>query len=195
MDYSYYTTDDPAFAGLRNDASHWNGEKYLNIDLTSGGDGIYITNGKAIDVTWKKEGKEVDGLPTKVYDKKTGEEITYNKGKTWYCVILSDRWDLVTINDEKVNPEASPSPESPAVTAEPAQTQTETPAAQEPAQTQTEEKKTETTTEAKPEEPAQPATVAAPAPAPEQPAPEPAPEPEPEIPIIMEDFNPAMGEG
>ncbi|MBQ4293921.1 MAG: DUF3048 domain-containing protein [Lachnospiraceae bacterium] len=195
VDYSYYTTDDPAFAGLRNDASHWNGEKYLNIDLTSGGDGIYITNGKAIDVTWKKEGKEVDGLPTKFYDKKTGEEITYNKGKTWYCVILSDRWDLVTINDEKVNPEASPSPESPAVTAEPAQTQTETPAAQEPAQTQTEEKKTETTTEAKPEEPAQPATEAAPAPAPEQPAPEPAPEPEPEIPIIMEDFNPAMGEG
>ena len=108
VDYSYYTTEDPAFAGLRSDASHWNGEKYLNIDLTSGGEGMYITNGKAIHVTWRKEGAEVDGLPTKFFDD-SGEEITYNKGKTWYCVILSDRWDRVKLDDAAVG-ESSESP-------------------------------------------------------------------------------------
>lgn len=28
---------------------------YLNIDVLSGGNGKYITNGKAIDVTWRKD--------------------------------------------------------------------------------------------------------------------------------------------
>lgn len=192
VDYSYYNTDDPAFAGLRADASHWNGEKYLNIDLTSGGEGIYITNGKAIDVTWRKEGAEVDGLPTKFFDK-NGEEITYNKGKTWYCIILSDRWDLVTINDEQVSTDASPSPEAPAATAEPATTTLDEPDDVQPEEPKPAETKPEETTAAPAAEPAPAPAAEEPAPAATEPAPAPAPEPAP-APVSEEDFNPNMGE-
>jgi hypothetical protein len=66
---------------------------YLNIDVISGGSGKYITGGKAIDITWKKD--EIDtedkyasenfGV-THYYDS-DGNEITLNQGKTWVCIV------------------------------------------------------------------------------------------------------------
>ena len=49
--------------------------------------GYFITNGKAIPVTWKKDGEF--GV-THYYDQ-DGKEITLNKGKTWICVIGTDK--------------------------------------------------------------------------------------------------------
>ena len=62
---------------------------YLNIDVLSGGNGKYITNGKAIDVTWREDvintedafANENFGV-THYYDA-DGNEITLNQGKTW----------------------------------------------------------------------------------------------------------------
>lgn len=67
---------------------------YLNIDVLSGGSGKYITKGKAIDITWKKDevnteepfANENFGV-THYYDA-DGNEITLNQGKTWVCIVL-----------------------------------------------------------------------------------------------------------
>ncbi len=61
--------------------------QYLNINLHTGREGFYITNGKAIPVTWKKDGEF--GV-TRFYDLE-GNEITLNKGKTWICVNGTDK--------------------------------------------------------------------------------------------------------
>lgn len=61
--------------------------QYLNINLHTGREGYYITNGKAIPITWKKDGEF--GV-THYYDL-DGNEITLNKGKTWICVNGTDK--------------------------------------------------------------------------------------------------------
>ena len=63
---------------------YYDSNGYLNIDPDSGGSGVYITNGKAIDVTWKKY--EPWGQ-TYYYDSQ-GSEITLNEGKTWVFIVL-----------------------------------------------------------------------------------------------------------
>lgn len=61
---------------------------YLNIDTLSDGTctGIYITNGKMIPVTWKKD----DSFSPAHYYDKDGNEITLNQGKTWVCVVRNN---------------------------------------------------------------------------------------------------------
>lgn len=51
----------------------------LDVDLLSGGTGYYITNGKAIEITWSRSSYEDI---THYYDL-NGNEIVLNKGKTW----------------------------------------------------------------------------------------------------------------
>lgn len=63
------------------------GDGYLNITLTGNGKGKFITNGKAIDITWKKDAEF--GI-TRYYDL-NGNEIELNQGKTWVCIIQNDR--------------------------------------------------------------------------------------------------------
>lgn len=62
--------------------------------IDKGRDGYYITNGKAIEVTWEKTTE--NGI-TVFYDKKTGKEIEINTGKTYISLIPSDTWDDVVI--------------------------------------------------------------------------------------------------
>lgn len=57
----------------------------LNIDYMSGGNGKFITNGKCIDITWKRDS---ENGPTHYYDL-SGNEITLNQGKTWVAVTES----------------------------------------------------------------------------------------------------------
>lgn len=66
---------------------YYDDSEYLNINTSSGGNGKYITNGKAIDITWSK-----DSLygPTRYYNE-AGEEIVLNQGKTWVCIIQNDK--------------------------------------------------------------------------------------------------------
>lgn len=59
---------------------------YLDINTTSGGDGIYITNGKMKKVTWTKAN---ENSPARYFDA-DGEEISINQGKTWVCVVRKD---------------------------------------------------------------------------------------------------------
>ena len=77
----------------------WNNEptKYLNIDCLSGGKGKFITNGKAIDITWSKDSEW--GV-THYYDN-NGKEITLNQGKTWVCIIDTKELDRVEISSIK----------------------------------------------------------------------------------------------
>lgn len=69
------------------------------IGLTKGGDGLYLTNGKAIHITWKCSG---EGQPTKYYDLE-GNELVINQGKTWINVMdvshASDNVIYPTVED------------------------------------------------------------------------------------------------
>lgn len=55
------------------------------MQLTHGRDAYYITNGKAVEVTWIKAG---ESDPTIYLDKKTGEQIEMNTGKI-LCIFSS----------------------------------------------------------------------------------------------------------
>ena len=70
------------------------GSPYLEYDLVdSGKTGWYITNGKAIKVTWeKKSDKDI----TRYYDE-SGEEITLNVGKTYVFLFPAGTEHLTTI--------------------------------------------------------------------------------------------------
>lgn len=59
---------------------------YLDIRTTGEGSGKYITNGKAIDITWKKAD---ENSPARYYDA-DGNEITLNQGKTSVSIVLND---------------------------------------------------------------------------------------------------------
>lgn len=69
---------------------------YLDIDTTAtNGAGKYITNGKMIDITWKKGSVEE---PARYYDA-SGQEITLNQGKTWVCIARKDYADRFQVFD------------------------------------------------------------------------------------------------
>lgn len=76
---------------------------YLNIDVLSGGAGKFITNGKAIDITWRKNSVDLENPlaeenfdVTHYYDGE-GNEITLNQGKTWVCIVLDTYSDSVAL--------------------------------------------------------------------------------------------------
>ncbi len=55
----------------------------LSIDIIGSGKGYYITNGKAINITWEKSSEK---SKTKYYNE-NGEEIIFNVGQTWIQVV------------------------------------------------------------------------------------------------------------
>ncbi len=57
--------------------------QYRNVDVHTGQYGYYITNGRAIPITWEKDG---DFGVTHYYNAEH-EEIILNQGKTWVCII------------------------------------------------------------------------------------------------------------
>ncbi|SDB09149.1 DUF3048 domain-containing protein [Eubacterium oxidoreducens] len=71
--------------------------KTLNIPTNGSGKGKYITNGKAIDITWEKD---TTSSVMHYYDE-SGNEITLNQGKTWVCVVDSAKTDAVGIYASK----------------------------------------------------------------------------------------------
>ena len=64
---------------------------YLDVDTMSGGTGYYITNQKAVPVTWEKQS---ESAPTRYY-RADGSEITLNQGKTWVCVVQDTYEDAI----------------------------------------------------------------------------------------------------
>ena len=71
----------------------YEGSNYLNINVWDGGSGKYITNGKAIDITWKKDSKYG---ATRYYDA-SGKELQLNPGKTWVSLCQTSRKDQTEI--------------------------------------------------------------------------------------------------
>ncbi len=100
------------------DSAPFDDNGYLWTDDVSGGTGKYITNGRAIDITWKKEvpenGSEFivnidtpnlsvpvhtgDFYTTHYYDM-DGNEITMNQGQTWICLVRNNAAERVVITD------------------------------------------------------------------------------------------------
>ncbi|MCM1186786.1 MAG: DUF3048 domain-containing protein [Lachnoclostridium sp.] len=71
-----------------------NGYMIYNAVDASGRSGYYITEGKAIEITWSKP---TETALTVFYDKATGQEIELNTGKTYISLIPSDTWKDVVI--------------------------------------------------------------------------------------------------
>lgn len=63
--------------------------------IDSGRTAYYVTNGKAVKVTWIKAS---DTEPTIYLDNNTGEQIKMNTGKTYVTLVPSDSWDDLEIN-------------------------------------------------------------------------------------------------
>ncbi|MGN0484095.1 MAG: DUF3048 domain-containing protein [Lachnospiraceae bacterium] len=70
---------------------------YLYFETVASGTGKYLTNGKAIDITWQKENED---SPTKYFDA-SGNEITLNQGKTWVCIVQDSKADGVQVYGTK----------------------------------------------------------------------------------------------
>ena len=68
---------------LSTPCDHYYDTSYLDFHVQAGGTGYYITNGKAIQITWEKP--EEWGVPH--YYDASGNEIDLNPGKTWICVV------------------------------------------------------------------------------------------------------------
>lgn len=66
---------------------------YLLFNCIGEGGGYYVTNGKAIEVTWKKADMT---SPTRYYDA-AGNEIKLNTGKTYVGFVPVDNWTDLTI--------------------------------------------------------------------------------------------------
>lgn len=79
------------------DYESYYGTEYLNIFTQGTGKGKYFTNGKYIDITWKKDSE----FGQTFYYDESGEQIVMNQGKTWVCIILEG--DRVQIYDTKDN--------------------------------------------------------------------------------------------
>lgn len=61
--------------------------------LASGQEGYYITNGKAIPITWTKN----SDLNRTVYRDLNGDEITINTGKTYIGFVADDVWSELVV--------------------------------------------------------------------------------------------------
>ena len=68
--------------------------QYLNINVHTGEYGYYLTDGKAIPISWEKEGEF--GV-THYYDQEHNE-IVLNQGKTWVCIIPTKDFGQTEIN-------------------------------------------------------------------------------------------------
>ncbi|MCC8105370.1 MAG: DUF3048 domain-containing protein [Clostridiales bacterium] len=81
------------------------GEGYLDINVYEGGEGVYITRGKAIPITWAKDDPDLENelgdgnFGVTHYYNTDGEEITLNQGKTWVCIVLDSSMDDVMIGE------------------------------------------------------------------------------------------------
>lgn len=76
------------------DYTQYDENGYMGFNcIVSGQEGYYITNGKAIKVTWTKTR---DTEPTRYYNE-NGTEITINTGKTYVAFVPSDNWESLVI--------------------------------------------------------------------------------------------------
>lgn len=71
---------------------------YQTMDISeTAGDGMYITNGKKIDITWEKSESAHQCI---FYDKKTKKQLVMNPGKTYVGVVPYNSYSYVTIEKD-----------------------------------------------------------------------------------------------
>lgn len=69
---------------------------YQTMDIeNSSGNGYYITNGNAVEITWKKN----EATKKMHYYDKNGEILTVNPGKTYIAVFPKDRIEQISISE------------------------------------------------------------------------------------------------
>ena len=70
------------------------GDSTVNANFHLGGTGYYVSEGKAIDITWTKD------TPNSLFVVKdaSGEEITVNPGKSYICIVRSTNASKTTIS-------------------------------------------------------------------------------------------------
>lgn len=66
---------------------------YMNYETVGAGAGFYMTDGAVIPITWKKESMTA---PTRYYNM-AGQEILFNKGKTYIGLVPADTWATTLI--------------------------------------------------------------------------------------------------
>ena len=101
------------------DSQPFDDNGYLWTDVTTSGQGKYITNGRAIDITWRKAVSKDDSefivdietpnvtvplytgdFTETLYFDENGEQIKLNRGNTWICLIRNSAADKVLITDD-----------------------------------------------------------------------------------------------
>ena len=87
---------------------------YLNIDVDAANRGVYITNGKAIPITWMKH----EPWGATYYHDEDGKQIKLNQGKTWVCIVQDTMEDQVSIGDGVTSGNPDASAQTPAATEE-----------------------------------------------------------------------------
>lgn len=78
--------------------NEWNIDKngYQTMDIeNSSGTGLYITNGKAIDITWQKN----ESTKKMHYYDMNNNVLSINPGKTFISIFPNNRMDLLTIGE------------------------------------------------------------------------------------------------
>ena len=70
-----------------------NGYMIYNV-IGSGNNGYYITDGKAVPITWSKPS---ENELTVFKNKETGEDIKLNTGKTYIAIVPEDAWEELVI--------------------------------------------------------------------------------------------------
>lgn len=71
-------------------AGYYASTAYRNINVHEDSWGYYVTGGKALDITWKKDGE----FGVTHYYGPDGEEIILNPGKTWICICTTNDMDV-----------------------------------------------------------------------------------------------------
>lgn len=71
-----------------------NGYMIYDLLTSTTHDGYYITDGKAIPITWSKT---EEAAPTSYINAETGEALVLNTGKTYVALVPSDVWDQLSI--------------------------------------------------------------------------------------------------
>lgn len=78
-------------------AGYYATTEYRNIDVHNSQYGYYITNGRAIPLSWKKDGE----FGVTHYYNTENEEITLNQGKTWVCIIPTSDFSKTEIHGKE----------------------------------------------------------------------------------------------
>ena len=78
-------------------AANYQNSSYKHYETTGSGKGKYITNGKAVDITWERD----SFYSPVVYRTADGNVLRLNPGKTWVAVIRKDQLNQCRIGADE----------------------------------------------------------------------------------------------